>query len=170
MFRILGAAAVAAATVAGGAGDTAIAQGGKPNVVVDVAVMKEVVVRDDQGTERVVLREVGSARPGDTLVYTITYTNQGDQPAINPRVQDEIPEGTQLVPDSWSIGGKALAVSIDGGGTFTEYPVRRQVRLADGSLREQEVGPESYTHLQWSSNEPLPPGESREVSFKVIVR
>lgn len=169
MVRMLGAAVVAAAIVAGGADNTAIAQTGRPDVVVEVAVMKEVVVRDDQGAESVELREVGAARPGDTLVYTITYTNRGDQPALSPRVQDAIPDGTELVPDSWS-EESALAVSVDGGSTFSQYPVRRPIKLADGSLREQEVSLASYTHVRWSSNEPLSPGESREVSFKVIVR
>ena len=163
-------AAVAAVIVMAGANASAIAQAGRPDVVVEVAVMKEVMVRDEKGIERIEMREVGAARPGDTLVYTITYTNRGDQPALSPRVQDEIPEGTQLVPDGWNTGGSALAVSVDGGSTFSQYPVRRPVKLADGSLREQEVNLDSYTHVRWSSSEPLPPGESREVSFKVLVR
>jgi uncharacterized repeat protein (TIGR01451 family) len=164
-------AAVGAVVLAGGwlAGD-AIAQAAKPEVVIDVTVMKEVVVRDEQGNEVTQLREVRSAQPGDTLLYRITYTNRGDAAAHDPRIQDAIPEGTEIVPYGWSTGDGTLAVSVDGGSTFTAFPARRGVKLPDGSTKQQEVELASYTHVRWTSNEPLPPGESREVSFRVLVR
>jgi len=141
-----------------------------PEVVVNISVAREVIVTAPDGSEKVELREVSSAGPGDTLVYNITYTNKGTEPARNTRIVDPVPSGTRIVPGSWTAPGAELAVSIDGGKTFHPYPVRQTVTTDDGRTEQKEVEPESYTHLRWTALEPLPPSETRTATFKVEVR
>ncbi|MGD2115842.1 MAG: DUF11 domain-containing protein [Acidobacteriota bacterium] len=50
-----------------------------------------------------------TARPGETLVYTLTVRNEGDQDASGVVVEDLLPEGTRFAPEAsgagWSCGG-----------------------------------------------------------------
>lgn len=148
----------------------AFAREAGPRVVVKVSVLKETVVRNAAGAEERKLEPVTQTRPGDTLLYRILATNEGDAPARDARIVDPIPAGTRLVPVSWSPAGPEFSVSIDGGKSFESFPIRRPVKLASGEVVQKEVDPASYTHVRWSALQPLPPGESREAAFKVIVR
>ena len=143
---------------------------GKPELVVDVSTLKEVVTRDARGQEQRKLEKVSSAQPGDTLVYTINYTNRGSSPAENARIVDPIPPGTRLIAGSWEVPGTRLTASVDGGKSFEPYPIRRPVKAEGGATVEREVDPSLYTHLRWTCTEPILPGETRQATFKVEVR
>jgi len=151
-------------------GSVATARDAKPRIVVDVTMLKEVVVADGQGRRDVSLQDASSTSPGDTLVLRIDYSNQGEAPAHNARVVDPIPEGTQLVPGSWTAPGAEMSVSVDGGQTWQSFPVRRPVTQADGTTVMKEVEPSAYTHVRWTAREPLAPGDVRSATFKVKVR
>src|SRR5262245_6837417 len=148
----------------------AISQMGKPEVVVDISAAKEVVTRDASGKEQVELRDATNMGPGDVLVYRIDYSNKGSAPAHDARVADPIPTGTRLMPNSWQADGADFSVSVDGGKTWEGYPVKRAVTLADGTQIVKEVDLTSYTHVRWTTKDPLPPGATRSALFKVTVR
>ena len=148
----------------------ALARDGRPDVKVNVVAMKEVVQRDASGKETVSFAQAADSGPGDTLVYQIVYSNQGTAPAHQAQVVDPIPSGTLLMPNSWDARDAEFAVSIDGGRTFETYPVRRPARLADGTTAMKDVELSAYTHVRWTSTEPLAPGANRSAAFKVKVR
>jgi uncharacterized repeat protein (TIGR01451 family) len=56
----------------------------------------------------------GTADPGDTLRYTMTITNNGNQQATGVRLQDAIPANTAYVADSVLLNGLPVA-QPDGG-------------------------------------------------------
>jgi len=147
-----------------------VAAAGEPRIVVDVSMKKEVIVRDAQGREQVLLQDAASTKPGDTLVYRIDYANKGAAPAVNARVVDPVPSGTQLIPASLEAPGADVKVSVDGGRTFESAPIRRAVTRPDGTTEMREVDPASYTHVRWTARDPLAPGDARTASFKVTVR
>lgn len=147
-----------------------VAAGGAPRVVVEVVALKEVIVRDAAGGEKVELRPVAATGPGDTLVYRISCTNLGDVPAHDASVVDPIPIGTRLVPGGWDSAGAEFTVSVDGGRSFKTYPVTAPVRQPDGTTAIGEVDASAYTHVRWTSREPLAPGATRTAAFKVTVR
>ena len=150
--------------------DQARNQEAEPRIVVGVSMLKEVVVRDAQGRESLALQEAATTKPGDTLVYRINYTNAGSAPALNARVVDPVPAGTQLIPGSLEAPGADVKVSVDGGRTFEACPVLRPVTRPDGTREMREVDPGSYTHVRWTAREPLAPGDARTALFKVKVR
>jgi len=146
------------------------AQPGQPQVVLSVDVKEEISAPDPKGNLRVVRKGVERASPGDVLVYTLTYTNFGKEPAANARVDDPIPSGTVLLPAS-VLGERAgITFSVDGGKSFAAYPVMKTVSGPDGKPASVEAPAESYTHIRWTAQEPIAPGESRSAAFKVIVR
>jgi uncharacterized repeat protein (TIGR01451 family) len=58
-----------------------------------------------QGTKTVTDLNGGSAQPGDTLGYTVTFTNSGQDGATGFVATDLIPEGTTYVPGTLQIAG-----------------------------------------------------------------
>ncbi len=65
---------------------------------------------DLSGIKKSVAREGGGTtiRPGDTVVYTITVPNGGNDNAIDTVIADPLPKGVTFVPGSIAIGGKSF--------------------------------------------------------------
>ena len=146
-----------------------LAQVPAPKVTVAIDVAREVARTDDTGVPAVEREPVDVARPGDVLVYTVRASNVGDAAAIDARVEDPIPSGTVLIPDSVSTAAASPSASLDGGRTWTSFPATVRETAEDGTVRTVPAPPGSYTHLRWSLDGALPPGETRDLSFKVRV-
>lgn len=59
-----------------------------------------------------------TARPGQTITYTLTYNNVGLAPAANVRISDTLPAGmTSVSPLTWDLG--AVNAGVTGALTFT---------------------------------------------------
>ncbi len=146
------------------------AAGDQPHVVLAVDVKEEISLPDEKGNLRVVRRPVERAEPGDILVYTLTYTNEGNRPSTGTSVEDPIPAGTILLPGS-VLGDRArITFSMDGGVSFTPFPATIVTNGPDGRPVSADAPAERYTHIRWMAMDPLAPGESRIASFKVVVR
>lgn len=92
------------------------------------------------------------AVPGDTLNYTIHYSNIGDDYASLVLIHESIPENTHYLPGSSAGEYMTVTYSADGGFTY--------------SGNENE----NITHLQFMRTVPLLDGESQTVEFKVIIQ
>jgi len=144
----------------------AFAQVPAPRLTVSVDVEREIKRGDDGAVER---EPVDAARPGDVLVYTVRASNVGDADAIGARIEDPIPQGTVLIPDSVSSGTASPSASLDGGKTWTSFPATVRETDEDGTERTVPAPADRYTHLRWALDGAIPPGESRDLSFKVRV-
>jgi uncharacterized repeat protein (TIGR01451 family) len=79
------------------------------------------------------------ARIGDTLEYTLTYTNTGDDDAIGSVVRDVLPPDTSYVPESLQVGSSAQ--SDDAADDLAEYDAAgRTVRFRVGTGANQLTG------------------------------
>jgi len=146
------------------------ANAGQPQVVLSVDVKEEISAPDAQGRPGVVRKKVERTGPGDILVYTLTYTNFGNEPAVSATVDDPIPAGTVILPASVLGERASITFSADNGRSFAPYPLMKTVTGVDGKPATIEAAPDSYTHVRFSAADPIAPGESRSASFKVIVR
>jgi uncharacterized repeat protein (TIGR01451 family) len=147
-----------------------LAAGDQPDLVLTVEMQEEVSVTDDQGEIQVVRKKVDNAAPGNVLIYTLTYTNTGDAPALDARVDDAVPQGTVLLPGSVRGEKAGVTFSVDGGRTYTPFPVEIEFQGPDGRTVKKKAPADEYTHIRWTAQAPLRPGESRTASFKVLVR
>ena len=163
-LRLVVLAATAPALAAAPAPDTA-----PPRLEVTVAVQREVTRVDVHGRSQVVLEPVKTANPGDVLVYRLRATNVGLTPAREARIDDPIPAGTVLVPESLK-AGKNVHASIDGGKTWQPFPAMVARKRDDGQVERVAAPASAYTHLRWVLEQAVPPGESAEVGFKVQVQ
>lgn len=110
-------------------------------------------------------------QPGDTIVYTITYTNNSNEPVTNAEINDPIPDGTAYIPDSAKGEGTEITFSIDKGKTFHK-PTLLYYEVGAGSKKKEKkvASPDLYTNIRWTIAKPLPPKASGSVSFNVLVK
>jgi uncharacterized repeat protein (TIGR01451 family) len=141
--------------------------GTAPKLSLEMTAQKEVKVLKD-GKEVVETRPAKTMSAGETMLYTITYTNAGDSDAMNAVVSDPVPQGTVYIPGSASGAGAQVAFSIDGGKTFQKTP--KQVVTGPGGRKvERDAAPEMYTNIRWTVKK-IGPKKSGSVSFKAKVK
>src|SRR5262245_14447312 len=162
ILRLFILAATAPVLAAAPAPDTA-----PPRLEVTVAVQREVTRVDVNGRSQVVLEPVKTANPGDVLVYRLRATNVGLTAAREAKIDDPIPAGTVLVPESI---GKNVHASLDGGKTWQVFPATVARKRDDGQVERVPAPASAYTNLRWVLEQAVPPGESTEVGFKVQVQ
>ena len=151
-------------------GSIARAAAGTPKVEVSIVVEREVARTDAAGKKFLERKPVEVTSPGDVLVYTLKAVNVGDGQALEARIEDPLPSGAELLLDSLE-GAKTLpTASLDGGQTWQSFPAQVERKATDGSFERIEAPADSYTSLRFTLLEPLSPGESKEVRFKVRVR
>lgn len=128
---------------------------------VKVSLTAQRIITSDRGEERKVSAD--EARPGEVLEYTARYQNTGRDGVQSLIASMPIPAGTAYVAGSASPAN--VLASVDGK-TFAPVPLKRQVRLADGSTAEQTIPFDEYRYLQWTIGA-LDAKASRSVSARV---
>lgn len=141
----------------------------KPEVKVVMTAEKQMAVVE--GEKTVVKRvKADTVESGQTLFYTLTVTNQGDEKAANVVLNNPLPEGTTYVANSAFGEGTQIAFSADGGQRY-DVPSRLTVQMkkADGSMEKRIATPEEYTHIRWTIAEVLP-GKNLELGYQAVVK
>ena len=139
-----------------------------PKLEVSIVAEQEVAVSESgvMRTERVPARNI---QPGDEIIYTITYSNTGDETASNIVIEDPIPANSIYIADSYVAPGAETTFSGDGGNSFAiPGEVMYEVRTAAG-VQELMAEPSKYTHIRWVLDE-VGVGESGHASFRVRVK
>jgi uncharacterized repeat protein (TIGR01451 family) len=143
----------------------AYAQGDSPVRFSNIA-QKQVVTVDAEGKETVELTDVGIMVPGDTVVYTSTFTNIGSEAVNNIVVNNPVPDNTKYMRFTAQGENTAVSFSIDGGNTFAA-PADLTVTEANGITRAAK--PKEYTDIRWVYQSDLAAGQSGTVNFKVTI-
>lgn len=151
-------------------GSAAFAQRPSGTVELVNTVAKEVEVVE-QGRKVKKLVPPTQVVPGDEVVYTLTYTNKGVQPAERVAIDNPVPTHTRYVDGSASGEGSAVTFSVDGGKSFAA-PSALTVREKNNAGAEvvRPATAKDYTHIRWQLREPVAPGRSGYVRFKVAVQ
>jgi len=141
----------------------------KPEVKVAITAEKEISVVENGQTvvKRVAADTVQSKQ---TLFYTLTVTNSGDEKATNVVLNNPLPGGAAYVGNSAFGEGTAIVFSADGGTHFdTPSRLTVTVKKADGSVQKQAAGPDQYTDIRWTIAEVLP-GKSLTLGYQASVK
>lgn len=140
----------------------------KPQVKIGMTAEKEVIVTENGQT---VTKRVPAtdATPGETIIYTLSVANGGDETATNVVVNDPIPAGTVFLPGS-TTGDIAPTFSIDGGKTFQKPSLLTyEITNPDGTKEKRVASPNQYTAIRWQIPQ-VAAGAKKELSFKVKVK
>src|SRR5688572_31814382 len=120
-------------------------------------------VPQPDGSVRTVREAPNVVTPGETLVFVLTYRNEGAAAATGFVVTNPMPESV-IYADRASPGE---IVSVDGGQSWGELASLR-VNNADGTMRPAAVA--DVTHVRWRFAAPIPAGEGGNLSFQGVVR
>lgn len=123
----------------------------------------EVIKVNEQGEKETVLVPAEKVVPGETVVYTNTYTNTGKEPAENLVINNPVPQNTSYVAGS-AFGDAEIVFSADNGKTFA---VEGKVTFIGEDGKPRPATSEEYTNLRWKISKQLKPGESGEIGFRV---
>ena len=116
----------------------------------------------ESGKSSVQLVEPKIVVPGDRLVYTMRYHNDGALPATNYVMVDPLPSAVVLASD----GAFAGEVSVDGGKSWGPLA---SLKVSDGKGGLRPAASSDVTHLRWTIAQ-IAPGASGQVEFHAIVR
>jgi len=112
--------------------------------------------------------DVGTADPGDTLAYTLSFSNPGSQVVGNPDngsplvVRDRIPANTSYVSGS-AASGNTLPAGV------ASYEVRYSTDSGATWTTTEPGDPTTVTDLQWRLSDAFAGGASGIVTFSVTV-
>lgn len=141
----------------------------KPAVVLEMTSAREVMEMSNGQEVRKIVPSV-VIEPGQTLIYTLKYRNDGDEKATNVVINNPIPKDTVYLVGSATGLGSEIAFSIDGGKSFKQPTLLTyEIAAADGKIVKKMAAPEEYTHVQWLVKE-IGPGQKGEVAFQVKVK
>lgn len=139
-----------------------------PAMDVQVQAWKDIVTVENgkQVKKRV---EATTQAAGETIIYTITYRNTGDEVATGVKVDNAIPEGTRYVVDTATGEGEVL-FSIDNGKTFKQPSLLTyETRDQNGKSTQMKASPESYTNIRWLIPD-VAPGKGGTAGYHVKVQ
>jgi uncharacterized repeat protein (TIGR01451 family) len=138
-----------------------------PPIVIQSTAEREVVATDADGNQVTTMERVTNASPGDVIVYTVTYANNGTDPADNVVITDPLPAEMAYIGGSAFGAGTELVASADGG---LSWGAPDALTLADADGTTRPARPDEITHLRWTLRNAVPAGGRGFVRFKASVR
>jgi uncharacterized repeat protein (TIGR01451 family) len=141
----------------------------KPQMAISITTSKEVTVTVN-GAKTKKLVPATQVVSGDTLVYTLSYSNKGNEAARDAVIENPVPKGAGYIAGSATGDGTEIAFSVDDGKSFARAEaLMSEVMLMSGTKVRSPASPEDYTHVRWMIRQ-VPPGGSGTVGFSVRVK
>ena len=140
------------------------------SVVLTSEVAVERTEVDASGKETRVLKKPSDVIvvPGDKLIFTLRYVNNGQEPATGFRATNPMPTPVQFesVAEDWS------EVSVDGGKSWGKLGQLNIVTKSADGLTDvtRTAAPEDVTHVRWVFATPIAPGATGTVSYRGIIK
>ena len=131
-----------------------------------IAEMEKEVI-NAKGEKELTRVPVARAVPGDEVIYTIHYTNTGQEPADNVIIINPVPEHMLYTPQSATGVDTLIVFSVDKGETY-DSPQNRTVPGSDGTIRSATAS--DFTHIKWTCQKSLLPGQKGQVSFRASLK
>jgi uncharacterized repeat protein (TIGR01451 family) len=130
-------------------------------------VEKEVITQNPDGTTQTQRVSAESVIPGERIVYTLRYLNDGTEPATNLVMTMPVPKEVTFIDGSANRSGAETVYSVDGGNTFASRE-NLVVRGTNGASRPAKA--EDITHVKWTVVGPVQSAEAGELVFKGVLK
>ena len=160
--------AIYAVTFAAVAGSVVMVSASKNEPMLSSHMQASVITVDAKGKES--MREMREVAPGQTIQYKLTYSNNSDNAFKGLVVTGPVPTNTHYLANTalTKVSSDRL-VSIDGGKTFEKEPVKRQQKMADGTVKTVVISADKYTHIRWKANDALVSKGQQQYTYRVKV-
>ena len=123
-------------------------------------------VTDDNGVEQTRLVEATNVLPGERVLFSVTYTNIGDQAAEEVVITNPVPDHMVYIDNSASGDNTSITFSVDGGESFG---APRDLLVTDASDTQRPATAKDYTHVRWIVESDIASGASDTVQFSAVV-
>ena len=136
---------------------------------IDVKTIAEIEVMeiDKQGKKIVKRTAPTNVVPGTEVIYTITAKNTGNEPADNIVVTNPVPKETVYVDGSAFGAGTNITYSVDGG---KSYDKAEKLTVKDKAGKPRAATAKDYTHVRWTFQFNLQPGQEAPGWYRVRVK
>lgn len=136
---------------------------GNGDITLTLDAAKEIEIISPQGKKEIKRVTPSLVTPGEELIYTLSYTNNGKEMAQDLFITNPIPPHMTYKTNSARGENTVIVYSMDGGKSF-DKPENLRIRGLDG--KERSAAPANYSHIRWVIKKPLAPGEKGDVSFR----
>ena len=141
----------------------------KPQMSIGITTSKE-VTETVNGAKVKKLVPTTQAASGDTLVYSLVYSNKGDEAATDAVIDNPISAGMSYIDNSASGAGADITFSIDGGKSYKKPSLLTyEIKLPNGTVQKYTARPEEYTHIRWTIKR-VPAGTGGTLGFSARVK
>ncbi len=123
----------------------------------------EIIETDASGETVTRLEPASKVVPGDIVIYTVSFSNTGSEPAENVVITNPVPRHMEYVDGTAFGPGADISFSIDGGQSWGA-PEELVVTAADGSERPALAS--DYTDIRWILRNELQPGAQGFARFR----
>lgn len=148
---------------------TASAAWAKPQMSISITTSKE-VMETVNGAKVKKLVPTKKAAAGDTLVYTLAYSNKGNEAATDAVVDNPVPAGMSYIDNSAIGAGADITFSIDGGKSYKKPSLLSyEIKLPNGTVQKYTARPEEYTHIRWTIKQ-VPAGTGGSLGFSARIK
>jgi uncharacterized repeat protein (TIGR01451 family) len=138
------------------------------NDIIFTSIVEIEVAQTNAKGERVLVRQPAElVQPGEVTIYTNSFTNTGKQPAEDIVINNPVPLNTEYLNGSATEEGYDLLFSVDQGKT---YGKAQELVVPDGKGGKRKAEPKDFTNIRWIMLEPLQPGATGVLEFRVRVK
>ncbi len=124
-------------------------------------------VTDDNGVVQTRLVEAARVLPGAEVLFTVTYTNIGDEPVENVTITNPVPDHMVYVDDSANGDNTSITFSVDGGASFG---APQNLLVSDALGTQRPATAKDYSHVRWVVDSDIAAGASGTVQFAAVVK
>ncbi|NRB38942.1 MAG: DUF11 domain-containing protein [Pseudomonadales bacterium] len=131
-----------------------------PNVSLDAKAEVD-VEKEIAGVKQIVRIVADDVSPGQEVIYTLTYTNSGDEPANDLELKNPVSQNFHYVNGSAWGEGSEIQFSADGGKTFAAA----EQLTVNINGKTQKAATSDYTNVLWKIKT-INAGDTGNVGFK----
>lgn len=135
----------------------------KPAIKITSEVHELVQILDEQGQPQQKMVEPKEVTPGDHILFTTSFQNNGVEESSDVVITNAIPTHTRYLDGTAKGEHCIITFSADGGKVWGEAKTLK-IRQKDGKYRAATAA--DYTHIRWNYNRALQPEEKKSISFE----
>ena len=135
-------------------------------VVATQTVEQEIVKRTADGAVKLERVTAVKVAPGDEVIYSIRFTNQGAEPAADLVMVMPVPDEVKYVEGSAAGSDANITFSADGGKT---YLTRGRLTVKEEGV-ERSATSDEISHIKWVLAEPLASDGRGVVTYRGVVK
>ena len=124
------------------------------------------VTIDANGEDALTFAPATDVEPGQQLRYSLTYTNEGPEPADSVSLVMPIPSEVTYLEGSAEGSAGTVTFSADNGQT---YAMRDALMIGEAE-NSRIANASEITHVKWAFGAPIAPADSDAISYMAVLK